>query len=293
MRTIVLLGFGGPGSPQEIRPFLDRVLQGRRIPPERYESVVGHYMHIGGKSPFNELTQRQADALARELRRRGIDAPVRTAFLNAPPFAHDVAAELQRDGNGKPLVIILAAHQSPASWDKYAALIPGAQYVPPYYEHPLFVQANAQRVRDALARLDKSSFDGVELIFTAHSIPQAMADASPYVQQLEQTAQLVAGQAGAPEWRVAYQSRSGSPAERWLEPDIREVLQQLPAAGVREAIVAPIGFLCDHVEVLYDLDVDAASAARAAGVRMERAAALNDHPLFIRMLADLVEQCST
>jgi ferrochelatase len=290
--TVVLLGFGGPSSPDEIRPFLDRVLQGRRVPQERIELVVGHYLHIGGKSPFNELTQRQADALARELHARGVDASVRTAFVNAAPFAADVAAELQARHVERPIAVILAAHQSPASWNKYLGLIPGAAYVPPYYDHPLFVEANAQRVCDALQALGHEHFDGVELVFTAHSIPQAMADASPYAQQLHRSAELVATRAGAPSWRVAYQSRSGSPAEPWLEPDVRDVLAALPAQGVREAIVAPIGFLCDHVEVLYDLDVDAAQAARDAGVRMQRAAALNDHPLFIRMLADLVEQCA-
>lgn len=290
--AIVLLGFGGPTRPEEIRPFLDRVLQGRRIPPERYELVAGHYMHIGGKSPFNELTQRQAAALAQALRERGVDASVRTAYLNAAPFVADVVQELQHESIERPVVIILAAHQSPASWDKYVGLVPNAVYVPPYYEHPLFVQANAERVRDALARLGKTSFDGVSLIFTAHSIPQAMADASPYIAQLERSAQLIAAQAGASSWRIAYQSRSGSPMEKWLEPDVRDVLRELPAQGVRDAIVAPIGFLCDHVEVLYDLDVDAAAAARDAGVRMQRAGALNDHPLFIRMLADLAEQCA-
>lgn len=291
-RTVVLLGFGGPTRPEEIRPFLDRVLQGRRVPPERVELVVGHYMHIGGKSPFNELTQRQAEALQHELRERGMDATVRTAYVNAAPFVADVTSELQREGVQHPIVVILAAHQSPASWDKYVGLIPDAVYVPTYYEHPLFAAANAERVRDALQRLGKSSFDGVELIFTAHSIPQAMADASPYVAQLERSAQLIAAQAGAPAWRIAYQSRSGGPMDKWLEPDIRDVLRELPSQGITNAIVAPIGFLCDHVEVLYDLDVDAAAAANEAGVHMERAQALNDHPLFIRMLAELVEQCA-
>lgn len=291
-QTVVLLGFGGPERPEEIRPFLDHVLQGRPIPAERYESVVGHYMHIGGKSPFNELTQRQADALARELRERGIDARVRVAYVNAAPFADEVKTELAQAGVEHPIAIILAAHQSPASWDKYAGLLPGARYVPPYYEHPLFIEANAQRVRDALQPLGKATFDGVALIFTAHSIPQAMADASPYVAQLQRSAELIAREAGAPSYRIAFQSRSGSPAEPWLEPDIRDALRDLPQEGVRAAIVAPVGFLCDHVEVLYDLDVDAAATAKEAGVQMERAAALNDHPLFIQMLADLVEQCT-
>jgi ferrochelatase len=271
---------------------LDRVLQGRRIPPERYETVVSHYMHMGGKSPFNELTQKQAQALQRELRSRGLDARVRTAYLNAPPFAADLASQLRQDGAGRPIVIILAAHQSPASWDKYLELIPDALYAPPYFDHPLFVEANAQRVRGALEDLKRDSFADVALIFTAHSIPQTMADVSPYVAQLQRSAELVAQAAGAASWRIAYQSRSGSPKDPWLEPDVRDVLRSLPSEGLHDAIVAPIGFLCDHVEVLYDLDVDAAAAAREAGVRMARAVALNDHPAFIRMLADLTEQCA-
>lgn len=290
--SVVLLGFGGPTEPEEIRPFLDRVLEGRRVPAERIETVVGHYLHIGGRSPFNELTQRQADGLTAELRNRGIHANVRTAYVNAAPFVADVNAQLQHEGAGHPIVVILSALQSPASWDKYVGLVSGARYVPPYYEHPLFIQANAERLRDAFGQLGARSFEEVAVVFTAHSIPQAMADASPYVAQFERSAQLVAEHAHAPAWRIAYQSRSGSPMDEWLEPDVRDVLKSFPAQGVNKAIVAPIGFLCDHVEVLYDLDVDAAAAAREAGVRMQRAQAVNDHPLFIRMLADLVEQCA-
>jgi ferrochelatase len=291
MTTVVLLGFGGPSSPEEIRPFVDRVLQGRRVPPERIETVVDHYMHIGGKSPFNKLTQRQADALALELRSRGIEASVRTAYVNSAPFVSDVVADLQREGVQRPIAVILAAHQSPASWDKYTGLIPGAAYVPPYFDHPLFVRANTERLHETLQKLGQTSFDETELIFTAHSIPQAMAAASPYETQLRRSADLIAGEARAPSWRIAYQSRSGSPSEKWLEPDIRDAMRALPREGKSRAIVAPIGFLCDHVEVLYDLDIDAAAAAKDAGVRMERAPALNDHPLFIRMLAALVETC--
>lgn len=287
--AVVLLGFGGPERPEEIRPFLDRVLEGKRIPPDRYEAVVSHYEQMpGGKSPFNELTARQAQALARELRTRGIDLPVRVAYKNAAPFVDDVARELSRSGT--LLGIILALFQSPASWEKYQTL-PDARYVEPYFDNPLLIEANAQRVREALDRLGETSFDGTALIFTAHSIPQAMADASPYPTQFARTAELVAHAAGARDWQIAYQSRSGSPADPWLEPDVRDVLAALPERGIRNAVVAPIGFLCDHVEVLYDLDVDAAAVARDAGIRMERAAAINDHPLFIRMLADLVQRC--
>jgi protoporphyrin/coproporphyrin ferrochelatase len=287
---VVLLGFGGPTSPNEVRPFLDRVLKGTRIPPERYEEVVEHYERIGGKSPFNERTQQQADKLREELLRRGIDVPVRVAYRNAKPFIGEVAEDLAHSGM-RAIAIILTAQQSEASWDRYYGSIPGALYVAPYYEHPLFVRAHAERVNDALGILGKDVFDDVALIFTAHSIPKAMAQGGPYVAQLQRSAELVAQRSGARKYTIAFQSRSGSPDVPWLEPDVRDVLASLPQAGTRDAVVAPLGFLCDHVEVLYDLDIDAAAVARQHGVRMARALALNDHPLFIRMLADLVAQC--
>ena len=290
--AIVLLGFGGPTRREEIRPFLDRVLAGRKVPEARYEEVASHYEHLGGKSPFNELTARQAHALREELSSRGVDVPVEVAYLNAAPFIADVAREHAEQHREKLLGVILAAFQSPVSWEKYQRLA-NARYTLPFYEHPLFVAAYTQRVRDALHELGKNTFDEVELIFTAHSIPQSMANSCPYAQQFARSAELIAHAAQAKSWTIAYQSRSGSPADRWLEPDVRDVLARLPDRGTHEAVVAPIGFLCDHVEVLYDLDVDAANAASAAGVRMKRALALNDHPLFIKMLADLVEQCAT
>ncbi len=288
--AIVLLGFGGPERPEDIRPFLDRVLEGRPIPRERYEEVVTHYEHMpGGKSPYNAHMRQQADALAVELGRRGIDAPVRIAYRNAAPFVDDVVQDLVASNARNVLGVIMAVHQSPASWDKYQALS-DADYIEPFYEHPLFVSANAERIRDALQKLGKSSFDGVGLVFTAHSIPQAMADRSPYVRQYERSAELIAAAVGARGYSIAYQSRSGSPSDKWLEPDVRDVLKSLAQTGTTEVVVAPIGFLSDHVEVLYDLDVDAAKTAAGHGIRMQRAGALNDHPLFVRMLADLIEE---
>ncbi|HZZ64938.1 MAG TPA: ferrochelatase [Candidatus Baltobacteraceae bacterium] len=290
MIDVVLLGFGGPEASAEIRPFLDRVLAGRRIPQARYEEVAGHYEHLGGRSPFNELTRAQARALETELQRRGVAARVCVAFRHAAPFIDDVARELQNNGTDV-VAVILAAHQSAAGWDKYGQAIERAAYLLPFYEHPLFVQAHSMRIRDALSSLHKADLDDVELIFTAHSIPQAMADNGPYTAQLARSADLIAQQLGSTRYTLAFQSRSGSPNEAWLEPDVRDVLAALPGKGISEAVVAPIGFLCDHVEVLYDLDVEAAEIARRSGVRMARAASLNDHPLFIRMLADLVQQC--
>jgi ferrochelatase len=286
--NVVLLGFGGPTGPQEIRPFLDRVLEGRPVPRERYEEVVHHYETIGGRSPFNELTQRQADALANELHARGVELPVRVAYRFTPPFVSDVAADLAST-NAPVIGVILAVHGGGASWDRYK-LIANARYIEPFYEHPLFVEASADRVRDALHRLGKNDFAGTALIFTAHSIPQAFAN--PYEAQFHRSAELIASALGAPSFQIAYQSRSGAPSEPWLEPDVGEVLRELPQRGERDAVVAPIGFLCDHVEVLYDLDHEAKEIAAQSGVRMERAGTLNDHPVFIRMLADLVQKCA-
>jgi len=194
---------------------------------------------------------------------------------------------------------VLAPYQSSTSREKYVARMedalrrvgsgaPQVDYLRPFFDHPLFVRAHAQRITAALARLGRSEFDGVELVFTAHSIPQAIADVENYARQFRRSAELIAGEVRAARWSLAYQSRSGSPSEPWLEPDIRDVVKELPERGVREAVVAPIGFLCDHVEVLYDLDIDAKRIAQDAGLRVERAEALNDHPLFIRMLGESV-----
>jgi ferrochelatase len=297
--AVLLLGFGGPARPEEIRPFIDRVLNGRPIPQARFEAVVAHYIEIGGASPYNRLTRRQADALARALLDRGLSIPVEVAYINAEPFVEDVVRQLAQRNARKVFAIVLAPHQSSTSWDKYVARMedalrrvgsgaPQVDYLRPFFDHPLFVRAHAQRITAALARLGRSEFDGVELVFTAHSIPQAIADVENYVRQFCRSAELIAGEVRAARWSVAYQSRSGSPSEPWLGPDIRDVVKELPERGVREAVVAPIGFLCDHVEVLYDLDIDAKQIAQDAGLRVERAEALNDHPLFIRMLGESV-----
>ncbi len=288
---VVLLGFGGPENAAEIRPFLNRVLHGRPVPTARYEEVVQHYDRIGGKSPFNALTQRQARALQTELGQRGVDYLVRVAYRHAAPFIDDVARDLEASGE-RSVAIVLAAQQSEASWDKYYGAIPNAVYARPFYDDPLFVAAQSERAREAFAAFSNAGYQAAALIFTAHSIPQAMADRGPYCEQLQRGAQAVVQQLGVTDWTIAFQSRSGSPAEPWLEPDVREVLAHLPERNVFRAVVLPIGFLCDHVEVLYDLDVDAKAVAASNGVQMQRAAALNDHPLFIRMLADRVLECA-
>jgi ferrochelatase len=292
--AILLIGFGGPEAPGQIRPFLDRVLSGRPVPTARYEEVVRHYEALGGRSPYNDLTRRQAAGLRAALNRRGVDLPVVIGFRNTAPYIEDTIRELAEAGHRNVLGFILSAFRCEASWERYqngvaaareaiGAKAPAVVYPEPWHTRPWFIEAVADCVRRALARLDESDRSRAELIFTAHSIPLAMAAESPYVAQLRESSALVAQALGHERWGLAFQSRSGSPRDPWLEPDVRAAL----VANREPKVVMPIGFLCDHVEVLYDLDVDAAETAHAAGIHMERAAALNDHPAFIDLMAEI------
>lgn len=297
--AVLLLAFGGPTRPEEIRPFLERVLAGRPVPPERLEEVARHYEAIGGRSPLNELTRRQALALQAALEREGPGLAVFVGMRNWPPTIDEALAAIASAGIRRALGIILAPHQTEASWERYQAAVaeararlgpeaPEVEYAPPWFDHPKFIEAVAARVGEILARLPPGRREAASLIFTAHSIPRAMAEASPYVAQLTTSARLTAERLGRSAWSIAYQSRSGRPDEPWLEPDIGEAIRDLARDGAREVVVVPVGFVADHVEVLYDLDIEAQAVAVEAGIGFHRARAVNDHPAFIAMLADLV-----
>ena len=294
--AVLMIGFGGPTRADEVRPFLDNVLRGRPIPRERYEEVVHHYDLLGGRSPYNDLTMRQAAALRAELEKKGARIPITVGMRNWKPYVADAMRALADGGARRVLGFIMAAHRSEASFERYQATIdearaalgaraPQVVYPQPWHDHPLFTTAVASRAREAYSRLEFPERGRARLIFTAHSIPIAMANAGPYVEQLTQSARIVAAELGVDTWQFAYQSRSGSPRDAWLEPDIKETIRSLDA---KSAVVVPIGFLCDHVEVLYDLDIEAAQVARDAGIRMERAPTVGDHPLFIEMMASIV-----
>lgn len=297
--AVMLLGFGGPEAPDQVRPFLDRVLEGRTIPRERYEAVVAHYHEIGGASPFNALTRRQGQGLAAELHRLGCALPVEPAFLNAAPSIPDVLERYASADAKKIFAVPLAPFQGSASAGKYVAAAdravaqmgasaPEMHYAGPFYDDPLIVRAHAQRLEEALVALRKTSFDEVRVVFTAHSIPVRDPSAEQYVQEFSAMAQAIAKEAGLASGELAYQSRSGSPRDPWLEPDIGDALKNIAESGASDVIVSPIGFLCDHVEVLYDLDVAAKRKANELGLSMQRAEAINDHPLFVELLAKRV-----
>lgn len=299
--SVLLIAFGGPTRPEEIRPFLDNVTRGRRIPPERVEEVARHYERIGGRSPLNELTFRQAERLRAALEREGIALPVFVGMRNWHPYLFDTLAEMAEKGYRHALGIILSSLQTEASWDRYQENVaeararlgasgPEVTYAPPWFDHPRFIEAVAGRAQVALEAVPQSRRLDTLLVFTAHSVPIAMAKASPYVQQLTEASRLVAERLGHERWAIAYQSRSGNPSEPWLEPDIGRVIRGLASDGAQDLVVVPIGFVCDNVEVLYDLDVEAREIARSCGVTLRRASAVNDHPAFIAMLTDLVRR---
>ena len=297
--SVLLIAFGGPDKPDDIRPFLRIVSAGRRISPDRLEEVAHHYEVIGGRSPLNELTGLQAVGLRQALARQGDARPVYVGMRNWHPFLHETLAEMRECGHRRALGIILSSLQTEASWERYVGDVAAAQekvgagapeiaFAPAWAEHPLFIEAMVDRAATALAEVPASLRDAAHLVFTAHSVPVAMAAGSPYAAQFEAVAGQIAARLAHRRWSVAYQSRSGSPSEPWLEPDIGDALRALARHDVRDVVVAPIGFVCDHVEVLYDLDVEARQLAETLGLSFHRAAAANDHPRFIDMLADLV-----
>jgi protoporphyrin/coproporphyrin ferrochelatase len=301
--SVLLIAFGGPEKREDIGPFLEIVSAGRRIPLERLEEVAHHYELIGGRSPLNELTMRQAEGLRRALQRDGVPTPVYVGMRNWHPFLHETLAEMRDRGCRRTLGIILSSFQAEASWERYVADVAAARekvgagapevaYAPPWAEHPGFIDAMVARAADALAQVPAQEpvakrADAL-LIFTAHSVPVAMASGSPYARQLEGAARVIAGRLGHARWQVAYQSRTGAPSDPWIEPDICDALRGAKVQGIEDVVVVPIGFVCDHVEVLYDLDVEARAVAAEVGLRFHRAQTANDHPAFIAMLADLV-----
>ncbi|HEX2226295.1 MAG TPA: ferrochelatase [Candidatus Binatia bacterium] len=299
-QAILLIAFGGPASPQEVRPFLERVTKGLSIPTARLEEVAHHYEAVGGKSPLNEITYRQAAALRRFLPQRGLDLPVYVGLRNSTPFFRETLEQMKRDRIRRALGFILSSHRTEASWERYQKNIaearaelgqgaPEIDYCLPWHEHPLFVQTWAEAIQAELAKVGSNDRQAVPVVFTAHSIPTEMAKRSEYVDQLQTSARLVAEKLVHPNWSVAYQSRSGKPADSWLEPDVGDVIRKQAAQGIKQLIVAPIGFVCDHVEVLYDLDIEAKKIAEAHNVQFLRTSCPNDSHTFIRMIGDVIE----
>ena len=298
--AVLLVSFGGPQGPDDIRPFLANVLRGRRVTPERVEEVAHHYELFDGVSPLTELTERQAHGLRERLAAGGHPLPVYIGMRNWHPFLADTLKRMHADGVRHAIGFIAAAHHCYSSCQQYRENVASAQqalrndgghvditFVDSWFDHPRFIAANAAHIREGLKRLPGNVREDARLVFTAHSIPKAMADASQYEHQLSASCAAIAAQLGLP-WALVYQSRSGRPQDPWLEPDVCDYLRREHAQGLAAAVLCPVGFVCDHIEVLYDLDREAADLCTSIGLPMVRAAAVNDDPLFLDMMADVV-----
>lgn len=298
--ALLVVSFGGPQNRDEVIPFLENVLRGRNVPRARMLEVAEHYYHFGGRSPINQQNRELIAALEAEFARHGPRLPVYWGNRNWHPFLTDTMRRMQADGVRRALAFITSIFGSYSGCRQYledierarAAAGPGAPEIDrlrSFYNHPGFVEPMIDRVEAAFAEIPVASRHEACLVFTAHSIPVAMAESSPYVRQLREACRLVAEGAGGREWRLVYQSRSGPPGQPWLEPDICGYLRELASGGeVHDVVVVPIGFISDHLEVLYDLDTEARAVAEGFGLNMVRAGTVGTHPKFISMVRELM-----
>lgn len=300
--AVLYIAFGGPEGPGDVRPFLANVLRGRRVSPERVEAVAHHYELFGGVSPITELTRRQASGLEAALEERGLRLPVYVGMRNWHPYLADTLRQMSADGITRAVGVIAAAHRSYSSCTQYRENVADARrslrdagvadveitYVRDWHLADGFIGANASNIRAAIETLPPDVRAQAEVVFTAHSIPLSMAHRYPYERQILESAEAVMDRIGGRAWRLVFQSRSGRPEDPWLEPDVCDYLREAARRGTRAVVVSPIGFISDHIEVLYDLGVEAAAVARDVALPLARASAVNDHPQFIAAVADSV-----
>lgn len=301
--ALLFLSFGGPEGPAEVMPFLENVTRGRNVPPERLLEVAEHYHHFGGVSPINAQNRALIAALEAELAEHGPDLPVYFGNRNWHPFVTDTVRRMRDDGVRRALVFVTSAFSSYSGCRQYrenaiAALeaIGGGielDKIRVFYNHPGFVEPIVDRVREAVGRFPEERRAKLEVVFTAHSIPVAMARNCAYEAQLREACRLVAAGAAATHWRLAYQSRSGPPSVPWLGPDILDELEVLHSIGRDDVVVVPIGFVSDHLEVMYDLDDEAAARVEELGMTMVRAATVGTDPRFVAMIRQLIEERTT
>ena len=297
--ALLVVSFGGPEGMDDVMPFLENVLRGRNVPRERMLSVAHHYEMFGGVSPLNQQNRDLIAALREELEREGPQLPIYWGNRNWHPLLPETLRQMAADGVQNALAFVTSAYSSYSSCRQYRQNIADAQTeVGPsaphidklraFYNHPLFIEANVDHIREAWSKLDEDARPAAQLVFTAHSIPESMAANCEYAAQLQETARLIANALEIERWRVVYQSRSGSPSQPWLGPDVCDYLRELNAKEIKNVVVAPIGFVSDHMEVVYDLDFEAQNLANELGVTMIRAATAGTHPAFVRMIRELI-----
>jgi ferrochelatase len=296
MKAVVLAGFGGPEKKGDIRPFLEVVLRGRPVPPHRIDEVVGQYEQIGGRSPYNDLARSLASVLEERFRHQNVTVSV--GMRNGPPTMADTLADLKRRGVTDVVAVVLAAYRSIPSWNYYlqtmAQAIHGVgkglrvRFVSPYFKEERFVKAVSARVHEALDTIPTDLKKRARWIFTAHSVPVPWDNNSGYSQQIRQLCERVVSGFGQTDWHLTYQSRSGRPEDPWLEPDIGDFITQSKDIQGRGVLVIPVGFIMDHVEVLFDLDIKARKFVESVGAFYYRAKTVGDHPLFLDLLQNKI-----
>jgi protoporphyrin/coproporphyrin ferrochelatase len=308
--AFLLVSFGGPEGPDDVMPFLANVTRGRNVPPERLAGVAEHYYAFGGVSPINQQCRDLLAAVRADFAASGLSLPLYWGNRNWTPYLTDTVRQMAEDGIRRAVAFVTSAYSSYSSCRQYlddierarAAVGPAAPRIDKirrFFNHPGFVEAFAGHARVALATLPAGVRDEAHLVFTAHSIPVAMAEASGpagdkgrYVTELTEAARLITERTGARAhpWSLAYQSRSGPPSQPWLEPDVCDHLGELAKSGTRAVVVIPVGFVSDHMEVQHDLDVEAAQTADALGLAFARAATPGTSPRFASMITELVAE---
>ena len=308
--AILIVSFGGPESHADVIPFLENVLRGRNVPRERMLAVAEHYYHFDGRSPINQQTRDLIAAIERELAAHGPKLPVYWGNRNWHPMLADTLRQMQRDGIRRALAFVTSAYSSYSGCRQYREDIARAQNevgcpisaapsaaevgisidkLRQFFNHPGFIEATEDRLRDALNELPASARENVQLVYVAHSIPMSMANSCDYVPQLDEVRKLVSARLGITNDVLVYQSRSGAPGQPWLEPDILDYLRDVKSRNAASAVVvAPISFISDHMEVLYDLDIEARQLCDSLGQPMARAKTVGVHPKFISMIRELI-----
>ena len=301
--ALLFVSFGGPEGRDDVIPFLENVLRGRNVPRERMLEVAEHYYHFDGVSPINQQTRDLIAAVETELRKHAMSLPVYWGNRNSRPLLPDTLRQMTADGVRRALAFVVSAYSSYSGCRQYRENVdaaraaageraPSVDKLRAFYNHSDFIAANVEHVADALNLVPPDRRAAARIAYTAHSIPSSMAAGCDYVKQLTETCRLISESVDvqAERWQLVYQSRSGRPQDPWLEPDIVDHLRALHAQRVTDVVVAPVGFLSDHLEVLYDLDCEAAHAAREMGLNLVRAATVGTHPRFVTMIRKLVQE---
>ncbi len=299
--AVLFVSFGGPEKREDVIPFLENVLRGRNVPRERMLAVAEHYYHFDGVSPINAQTRELIDAVNADLAELGIDIPVYWGNRNWQPMLPDTMQQMADDGIKNAIAFFVSGYSSYSGCRQYRENVIAAQgivgeqaphidKIRAFYNHPDFITANVARIQAAINSLPENNQNDFRIAFTAHSIPDSLAENCDYVLQLSETCRLICSELDIPvnRWRLVYQSRSGRPQDPWLEPDILDHIGELHSQKVDAIVIAPIGFLSDHIEVLFDLDEEAADKCDELEISMSRASTVGTHPDFVRCLSKLI-----